>query len=67
MENTATREEIAQILVFWDRLSDAEKECLIPRLLDRTRAWHSWSIEDATTIDWLERSFAKAGIEFRAV
>jgi hypothetical protein len=59
--------EITEILACWDKLTSNEKELVIPVLLDRTRAWHSWSMYDDTIVDWLRDKFADVGISFRNV
>jgi hypothetical protein len=62
---TQERNEVQQILDTWDKLTNAEKERVIPVLLDRTRTWHSWATYDDTIIDWLQDKFASAGVAFR--
>lgn len=49
----------------WDELSDEQKASLIPVLLDSIQAWHGWSVNDASRLDWLERQFKLAGVPFR--
>lgn len=61
------RADVKQILAGWDKLTNDEKEQVIPILLDRTRTWHSWSMYDDTLIDWLQEKFASVGIAFREV
>ena len=61
------RSDVRQILTGWDKLTNKEKEQVIPILLDRTRSWHSWSMDDDMLIGWLQDKFASVGIAFRKV
>jgi hypothetical protein len=50
----------------WDRLSDDERKCLIPLLLQSIAGWRAWSVTDSAKLDWLESRFDEAGIPFRS-
>ena len=56
---------IADLLTIWKRLSEDDKARLVPELLDNIVAWHGWSIDDRTRLDWLKLQFEKAGVPFR--
>jgi hypothetical protein len=65
MEKNVTHPKAARIRKEWTQLEEAEREQLIPVLLDSVTAWHAWSSTDASRLGWLERQFKKVGVPFR--
>jgi len=57
---------VDSIKMQWSELSDEEKACLLPVLLNSIVAWHGWSLNDLSRLDWLENQFEKAGLPFRS-
>lgn len=49
------------VLDEWRRLTEAEREALLPDLLVGMRGWRAWATDPYSFQYWLERMFEKRG------